>query len=69
MTKEQFKKNVDVDIDKLVKLAMARYNNIIRLTEGEETEEEADEEIEQEEDVYGYEDDLKDRYNDAKGWK
>lgn len=61
MTKKEFNKAVELDISKLVKLAMKRYNEMTHLDE-----EDLDEPTQTEVD---YQDDLDHRYWEARSWK
>jgi hypothetical protein len=63
MTNKEFNKQVELDISKLVKLAMKRYNEMTHL---DEEEEDLDEMTQTERD---YQDDLDSRYWDMKGTK
>lgn len=62
MTKKEFNKAVELDIEKLVKLAMKRYNEMTHLDEEEGVDEPTQTEID-------YQDDLDHRYWEAKSWK
>ena len=62
MTKKEFDKAVELDIEKLVKLAMKRYNEMTHLDEEEDQDEPTQTEID-------YQEDLDHRYWEAKSWK
>ena len=63
MTNKEFNKAVELDISKLVKLAMKRYNEMTHL---DEEDEDLEEMTQTETD---YQDDLDSRYWDMKGLK
>ena len=62
MTNEEFNKQVELDISRLVKLAMKRYNEMTYLDEEEDLDEPTQTEID-------YQDDLDHRYWEARSWK
>ncbi len=64
MTNKEFNKAVELDIERLIKLAMKRYNEMTHLDD--EDEEDLDEPTQTEID---YQDDLDHRYWEARSWK